>query len=159
MQARQMMNCPQMVKQDRPGVPEPGASTGSGAVASGVARAGTKVPEGGTHAARKVVREIRGEGEGCTPSDRPSPVEESRAGTAVPSVRKVVFGHAFAIPAPPALSGGACGKDKPAKLPVDGSETQEPWAPVLRHRGPHDVEGAMGHTPQDPGAPIAPSTS
>ena len=56
-----MTNCPRMVKQygsDRSGVLGPGISKGSGAVASGVARAGTKVakaPEGGTQAARKVV--------------------------------------------------------------------------------------------------------
>ena len=152
MTARQMTNCPQIVMQNRPGVPGPGTSKGSSAVASGVSRAGTEAGRSQKAGLRRWNagraegnQKIRGEGEGCTPSDRPSPAQACRAGTAVPSVRKVVFGHAYAIPAPPALAGGPCGKCKPAKLPVDGSETQKPWAPVLRHRGPLDVESAMGH--------------
>lgn len=66
---------------------------------------------------------IRGEGEGHTPSDRPLPGVFRRAGTAVPSEREVVFGHAYAIPAPSALSGQWCGYDKPASVPVDGVDS------------------------------------
>jgi hypothetical protein len=69
------------------------------------------------------MRKIRGEGEGHTPSDRPLPVVFRRAGTAVPSERKVVFGHAYAIPAPRAISDGRCGYDKPTFSSVDGVHT------------------------------------
>jgi hypothetical protein len=69
------------------------------------------------------LRKIRGEGEGHTPSDRPLPVVFRRAGTAVPSEREVVFGHAYAIPALSAISDGRCGYDKPTSLSVDGVDT------------------------------------
>ncbi|GAA2788500.1 hypothetical protein GCM10010470_23900 [Saccharopolyspora taberi] len=46
----------------------------------------------------------RGEGKGYTPSDRLPPAECRRAGTAVPSDWKVVFGYANAIPAVSASS-------------------------------------------------------
>jgi hypothetical protein len=48
----------------------------------------------------------RGEGKGCTPSDRLLSAELRRAGTAVPSDWKVVFGYAQAIPAVPASDAG-----------------------------------------------------
>ena len=114
----QMTNCPQMVKQDRSGVPGPGTSTGSGAVTSGVARAGTKVPEGGTQAARKAVAKSEETGR---VAHRRIARRRLRSPGRVPQshqLRKVVFGHAYAIPAPPALAGGLCGKCKPAKPPV-----------------------------------------
>jgi hypothetical protein len=44
----------------------------------------------------------------------------SGADTAVSIEREVVFGHAYAILAPRGTSGGACGYDNPANLPVDG---------------------------------------
>src|SRR3954447_21204382 len=74
--------------------------------------------------ARKGKRKIRGEGEGHTPSDRPLPAVFRRAGTAVPSEREVVFGHAYAIPALSALSGHWCGYDKSASSPVDGVDSK-----------------------------------
>jgi hypothetical protein len=69
------------------------------------------------------MRKIRGEGEGHTPSDRPLLVVSRRAGTAVPSEREVVFGHAYAIPALSAISDGRCGNDKPTFSSVDGVDT------------------------------------
>jgi hypothetical protein len=85
---------------------------------------GSLVPEGqGDGRVRKGMRKIRGEGEGHTPSDRPLLVVSRRAGTAVPSERKVVFGHAYAIPALSAISDGQCGYDKPTLSSVDGVDT------------------------------------
>jgi hypothetical protein len=78
----------------------------------------------------------------ATPSRSPAPVVYGRAVTAVPSQRKVVFGHAYAIPAAPRTfrkqhaAGTKC-RLLPPK-PVDGV-IHKPWAPVLRHRGPLSV--------------------
>ena len=71
----------------------------------------------------KVLRKIRGEGEGHTPSDRPLPVEFRRADTAVPPEPTVVFGHAYAIPALCAISDDRCGYDKPTSSSADGVDT------------------------------------
>ena len=78
-----------------------------------------RVPEGHDRHG-KVLKKIRGEGEGHTPSDRPLLVVSRRAGTAVPSEREVVFGHAYAILAPDAVLCGWCGYDNPTFLSVDG---------------------------------------
>jgi hypothetical protein len=85
----------------------------------------SQVPEG-PRPVRKGMRKIRGEGEGHTPSDRPLLVVFRRAGTAVPSEREVVLGHAYAIPALFAISDGRCGYDKPTLSSVDGVTTQNP---------------------------------
>jgi hypothetical protein len=42
------------------------------------------------------------------------------ADTAVSIEREVVSGHAYAILAPEAVTGGRCGYDKPTNLSVDG---------------------------------------
>jgi hypothetical protein len=95
---------------------------GGGKGPSDALRPGSWVLEG-PRSAWKGMRKIRGEGEGYTPSDRPLLVVSRRAGTAVPSERKVVFGHAYAIPALFAASGGRCGYDKPTLSSVDGVDT------------------------------------
>ncbi|GIE72261.1 hypothetical protein Apa02nite_083690 [Actinoplanes palleronii] len=68
------------------------------------------------------------EREGLTPLDRPLPgvISDPDADTAVSIERKVVSGHAYAILAPHADSGGRCGKDKPANVSVNGVSTCDP---------------------------------
>src|SRR4051812_15887755 len=67
------------------------------------ARVNSSTASSSTGNARQVVR---GEGKGYTPSDRPLQAVSRRAGTAVPSEWKVVFGYAYAIPAGSASQAG-----------------------------------------------------
>ena len=89
---------------------------------------------GGPHDARGMNAEER---EGRTPLDRP-PIGRNagRADTAVSIEREVVFGHAYAIPAPEPVTHGWCGHDNPTLLSVDGVKTRKPWAPARLRRGP-----------------------
>jgi hypothetical protein len=75
----------------------------SARVNSSTASRSTASASGSTGNARQIVR---GEGKGYTPSDRPLLAVERRAGTAVPSEWKVVFGYAYAIPAGSASQAG-----------------------------------------------------
>ena len=77
-------------------------SSSARAIGSTASRS-TASASGSTGNARQV---IEGEGKGHTPSDRPRQVVSRRAGTAVPSEWKVVFGYAYAIPAGSASRAG-----------------------------------------------------
>lgn len=79
---------------------------------------------------------LRGEGKGCTPSDRPLSADLRRTGTAVPSDWKVVFGYAHAIPAAPASSTGHADRGCRSHGRLGGSETQQPWGPGATASGP-----------------------
>src|SRR3954468_3367164 len=79
---------------------------------------------------------IRGEGKGCTPSDRLLSAELRRAGTAVPSDWKVVFGYAQAIPAAPASSAGSAERGNRSHGRLMAVTPNNPGAPALLRRGP-----------------------
>jgi hypothetical protein len=82
----------------------------------------------------------RGEGKGCTPSDRLPAAELRRAGAAVPSDWKVVFGHAQAIPAVPASGAGHADTGNRSHGRLMAVKPTTPGPRCYGTGGPRDVE-------------------
>jgi len=133
------------VQRRSPGRNRARAQDGGASLCSAIHRAGLfavrvrghEVAWASTAAGRTTSRENRGKG-GTDTVGSPATCRHVGLGadTAVSIGREVVFGHAYAIPAPETAMGGWCGYDNPTNLSVDGVFTRISLGPGAPAPGP-----------------------